>query len=44
MYVAVVLSTVSIWKSQKVFKIMRVIEVILAIDFIFVSQLWELLA
>ena len=41
MYVAVVLSTLGIWKSQEAFKIVRVFEIIFAIDFIFVSQLWE---
>lgn len=42
-YVAVVLSALGIWKSQEAFKIVRLVEIILAIFFIFVSQLWELL-
>lgn len=42
-YVAVVLSTLGIWKSQEAFKIVRLVEIILVIFFIFVSQLWELL-
>lgn len=40
---AVVLSALGIWKSQEAFKIVRLVEIILAIFFIFVSQLWELL-
>lgn len=43
MYVAVVLSTLGIWKSQEAFKIVRVAQITLAIDFISGSQLWELL-
>lgn len=43
MYVAVVLSTLGIWKLQGAFKIVRVAQIILAIDFMFGSQLWELL-
>lgn len=43
MYVAVVLSTLGNWKSQEAFKIVRVVEIVLALGFTFVSQLWELL-
>lgn len=40
-YVAVVLSTLGIGKLQGAFRIVRVAQIILAIDFIFDSQLWE---